>query len=425
VNSNIRARALNAFPAGISNGEWGLPAEALIGVAKGEGARLWDVTGREYLDFSIGWGSALVGHACPEVVEAVRGQALNGSNFAYLNEPVLHLAEEIRRISRAAQHLRFCASGTEATMYCQRLARAFMGRPKLLKFEGAYHGANEAGVTSLFPSRNLPFPQPEHTSAGTPSIDAELLVAPYNDLPCAQAIVTAHRGELAGIIIEPLQRCTPPEPGFLEGVRKLCDDAGILLIFDEVVTGFRLAYGGAQEYYGVVPDLVAYGKALGGGYPIGAFGGRRDVMDLVNEHNIGSERYVWMASTLGGNPISASAASAALSVLRRAGTYERLHALGHWFRSEIKSVLEHRQIIAQVIGDGPLAQIVFTDRKPNDYRSTARGDKKKARALMLGLFERGVFINPMGTKLYLSTVHDEAMCGAFCDRLDDVVQEIS
>ena len=189
----------------------------------------------------------------------------------------------------------------------------------LLKFEGAYHGANEAGVTSLFPSRNLPFPQPEHTSAGTPSVDAELLIAPYNDLAQTRSIVAGHRDELAGIIMEPLQRCTPPEPGFLRGIRELCDETGILLIFDEVVTGFRLAYGGAQEYYGVVPDLVAYGKALGGGYPIGAFGGRRDVMDLVNEHHIGSQQYVWMASTLGGNPISASAANAALSVLRRAG----------------------------------------------------------------------------------------------------------
>jgi glutamate-1-semialdehyde 2,1-aminomutase len=141
-----------------------------------------------------------------------------------------------------------------------------------------------------------------------------------------------HRGTLAGVIMEPLQRCTPPEPGFLQGVRRLCDELGVLLIFDEVVTGFRLAYGGAQEYYGVVPDLVAYGKALGGGYPIGAFGGRRDVMDLVNEHHIGGDRYVWMASTLGGNPISTAAANAALTVLRRPRTYERLHALGHWFR---------------------------------------------------------------------------------------------
>jgi glutamate-1-semialdehyde 2,1-aminomutase len=423
MTTNLRARALDAYPAGIANGEFGLPADALIVVARGNGARLWDAMGREFLDFSMGWGSCLVGHACPEVVDAVRSQATSGSNFAYLSEPALQLAEEIRRVSPAARHLRFCASGTEATMYCQRLARAFAGRPKLLKFEGAYHGANEAGIASLFPSRNLPFPQPEQTSAGTPSVEAELLVAPYNDLSQTEAIVRAHRHELAGVIMEPLQRCTPPEPGFLEGVRELCDSTGLLLIFDEVVTGFRLAYGGAQEYYRVVPDLVAYGKALGGGYPIGAFGGRRDVMDLVNEHHIGSARYVWMASTLGGNPISASAANAALAVLRRPGTYDRLHALGAWFRDELRSVLLRHQITAQVIGDGPLAQIVFSDRKVNDYRSMARGDKTKARAMMLGLFERGVFLNPMGTKLYLSIAHDEAICAAFCERLDDTLQD--
>jgi glutamate-1-semialdehyde 2,1-aminomutase len=308
-------------------------------------------------------------------------------------------------------------------MYCQRLARAFAGKPKLLKFEGAYHGANEAGVTSLFPSKNLDFPQPELTSAGTPSVAGELLVAPYNDLARTSAIIQAHRHELAGVIMEPLQRCTPPEPGFLEGVRQLCTDNGLMLIFDEVVTGFRLAYGGAQEYYGVVPDLVAYGKALGGGYPIGAFGGRADVMDLVNEHRIGNDSYVWMASTLGGNPISTAAAGAALGVFRQPGTYERLHALGNSFREMLRKVLRERQLIAQVIGDGPLAQIVFSDRKVNDYRSTARGDKVRARKMMLGLFARGVFINPMGTKLYLSLAHDEAICAAFCDRLDDTLSE--
>jgi len=421
---DVRARALRVFPGGISNGEFGLPHDALFAIRAGLGSRLWDTDGREWLDFSMGWGSCLVGHACPEVVEAVREQAAKGSNFAYLNEPALELAEEICRISPAAEHLRFCASGTEATMYCQQLARAFTGRPKILKFEGAYHGANAAGVTSLFPQQNLAFPQPERTSAGLPSVEYELLVAPYNDLEATEAIIRENRHELAAVIIEPLQRCTPPEPGFLAGVRRVCNESDVLLIFDEVVTGFRLAYGGAQAYYGVVPDLVAYGKALGGGYPIGAFGGRRDVMDLVNERHIGSDNYVWMASTLGGNPVSTSAANAALSVLRRPHTYDRLHQLGEWFRGELRGLLLKHELMAQVIGDGPLAQIVFTDRKVNDYRSTASGDKAMAKRMMFGLFQRGVFLNPMGTKLYLSIAHDEAICGEFCDRLDQVLKEI-
>ncbi len=309
-------------------------------------------------------------------------------------------------------------------MYCVRLARAYTGRAKILKFEGAYHGANEAGVTSLFPRKNLDFPRPERTSAGTPSVEHELLVAPYNELEPTAEIVRAHRSELAGVIMEPLQRCTPPEPGFLEGVRRLCTGAGVPLIFDEVVTGFRLAYGGAQEYYGVIPDLVAYGKALGGGYPIGAFGGRRDIMDLVDESRIGDDRYVWMASTLGGNPISAAAANAALGVLHRPGTYEKLHALGAAFRDGLRIALRNRQMTGQVIGDGPLAQVVFTDRPVNNYRSTARGDKVRARKLMLALFARGLFVNPMGTKLYLSIAHDPAICGEFLDRFDDALGEV-
>ncbi|MGE0714916.1 MAG: aspartate aminotransferase family protein [Alphaproteobacteria bacterium] len=422
--SDIATRALAAFPAGISNGEFGLPPEALTAIVRGEGARLWDADGREYLDFSMGWGSALVGHARPEVVGAVVRQAPLGANFAHLNDRVLAVAEEIRRVSPAAERLRFCASGTEATMYCQRLARAVTGRPRILKFEGAYHGANEAGVTSLFPARNLAFPEPELTSAGTPSAAHELLVAPWNDLARTEAILRAHAGTLAGVIMEPLQRCTPPVPGFLQGVRELCTELGLVLIWDEVVTGFRLAYGGAQEYYGVVPDLVAYGKALGGGYPIGAFGGRADIMEWVSEHRIGRDDYVWMASTLGGNPISAAAAEATLGVLRQPGTYEHLHGLGTRFRDMLRTTLADRQVTAQVIGDGPLAQVVFSDRPVFDYRSTARADKARGRRMMLGLFARGVFINPMGTKLYLSLAHDDAICAAFCDRLGDTLAEI-
>ena len=419
------SRALAAFPGGVSNGEYGLPAALLTVMERGEGCRLWDVEGHEFIDVSMGWGSCLVGHARPEVVAAVQAQAARGSNFAFVNDQVLALAEEIQRVSPAARRLRFCASGSEATMYCLRLARGFTGKPKVLKFEGAYHGANEVGVTSLFPHKGLPFPAAELTSAGTPAMAEGLLVAPYNDLATTQRIVADNAKDLAAVIVEPLQRCTPPEPGFLDGLRALCTDHGVLLIFDEVVTGFRLAYGGAQEYYRVIPDLVAYGKALGGGYPIGAFGGRADVMDMVDEARLGRPDYVWMASTLGGNPISTAAANATLAVFRNTATYIRLHGLGRDFRDGLRRVLADRQIPAQVIGDGPLAQIVFSPEPVRDYRSTARGDKALGRATMLGLFKRGVFLNPLGTKLYLSIAHDEAVCADVLDRLDDTLAEVT
>ncbi|MBX3412882.1 MAG: aspartate aminotransferase family protein [Pirellulales bacterium] len=414
--ASYRERSLAVFPAG-SNGEFNFTEELTRVFHRGEGCRLWDTEGREYLDFSLGWGSVLVGHARPEVVEVVQRRAPLGSNFSYITEETLLLAEEIVRVSPACERIRFCASGTEATMYCQRLARAFTGRAKLLKFEGAYHGANEVGVTSLFPSGQTPFPSPEPSSAGIAAlVDETVLIAPFNDLERTAAVVEEHVRDLAGIIVEPLQRCVPPLPGFLQGLRELATRYCVPLVFDEVVTGFRLAYGGAQEYYGVAPDLVAYGKALGGGYPIGAFGGRREIMDQVREDRLGQPDYVWTASTLGGNPISAAAARAALGVFRQPGTYERLHALGRYLRAGLDEVLAAFDLPAQIIGDGPLAQVVFSREPVRDYRSTQRGDRALTRRLMLELFARGIFLNPMGTKLYLSVAHDEAVCDDFLTR---------
>lgn len=419
--TTLTERSLHVFPAG-SNGEFNLPPELAIVIRRGRGCELWDDRDRHFFDFSMGWGSVLVGHARPEVVEAVTAQAPLGSNFSYVTEESLLLAEEIVRLSPACDAVRFCASGTEANMYCQRLARALTGRPKILKFEGAYHGANEIGVTSLFPSAPPRFPTPDPTSAGIDTLVAEqVLVAPFNDLEATREIVVRHADELAAVTVEPFQRCVSPQPGFLEGLRELTSQHGVQLIFDEVVTGFRLAYGGAQEYYGVVPDLVAYGKALGGGYPIGAFGGRREIMDLVREDRLGEDGYVWVASTLGGNPISTAAARAALRVFSAEGVYERLHALGRYLRSRVAGVLEGRGLEAQVIGDGPLAQIVFSREPVTDYRTTQRGDTNQKRALMLELFRRGIFLNPMGTKLYLSLAHDEKVCDEFAARLDDAL----
>ena len=419
----FRERSLAVFPAG-SNGEFNIPEELSLVIERGEGCQLWDTDGRRFLDFSMGWGSVLVGHAHPMVVQAVRERAARGSNFAYITDDALLLAEEIVRLSPACDRVRFCASGTEATMYCQRLARAATRRTKILKFEGAYHGANEIGVTSLFPTRPPRFPQPDPTSAGVDCVVRDnVLVAPFNDLDQTRQIVADHAADLAAVIVEPLQRCVPPKDGFLAGLREVTREHGAVLIFDEVVTGFRLAYGGAQEYYGVVPDLVAYGKALGGGYPIGAFGGRREIMELVREDRMGAPDYVWVASTLGGNPISTAAGRAALQVFAEEGVYRRLHELGKYLRRGMRKVLEQAHVTAQVIGDGPLAQVVFSDQPVVDYRSTQGGNRAQSRAIMLALFRRGIFLNPMGTKLYLSVAHDETVCDEFLAKFKQAVGE--
>lgn len=421
--STPAARALSVFPAG-SPGEYNLPPDLVTVLARGEGAAVWDTQGRRFLDFTMGWGSVLLGHAHPAVVDAVRRRAGLGSNFAYLSEPALELAEEIVRAVPCAERVRFCASGTEATAYTVRLARAYTGRAKVLKFEGAYHGANEIGTASLFPQRLLDFPAVEPTSAGLSAGSmADILVAPFNDLDATRRIAETHRRGLAAVVVEPLHRCTSPRPGFLEGLRALATEVGALLIFDEVVTGFRLAYGGAQAYYDVRPDVAALGKALGGGYPLGAVVGRSDVLDLVREDRLGQDRYVWFASSLGGNPVSAAAGVAALGEFRNPGVYARLFVLGEALRAGLRAALKDEGITAQVQGEGPLAAVVFTGTEVVDYRTAATADRQRARAFLLGLFRRGIFLNPMSTKLYLSLAHTEADIARFLDVARETLRE--
>jgi len=392
-------------------------------LSHGKGSRIYDVFGREYIDYSLAWGSTILGHAHPAIAEAVKRQLEKAFNFSYVTEQALELAEEIRNTIPCAEKVRFAASGTEATMYSIKLGKAYTGRNKLLKFEGSYHGAHDYGIMSLFPQRLVEFPMAQPTSAGTSqALSREVLIAPFNDLETTTQIIDRHRDQLGGVIVEPLQRCTPPEKGFLEGLREITRQREIPLIFDEVVTGFRLAYGGAQEYYGVTPDLAAFGKAMGGGFPIGAFCGKAEIMDLCIEANLGSENYVWVASTGGGNPVSMAASLATLQELRKPGTYERLHGLGNALREGLMEALRDLGITGQVIGDGPLGQVIFTREKIVDYRSAFGSDRAKGRRFMLGLFEKGLFLNPLGTKLYLSLAHTDEDIHAFLERAHAVLE---
>jgi len=407
ATDNFRDRALQFFPGG-SNGEYGIPEGDAPVLERGQGCRVWDTEGREYLDLTMAWGAVLVGHAHPKVLEAAAAAASKGANFAAVNRPMVELAERIADLSPCAERIRFVASGTEATMLCLRTARATTGRPKILKFEGAYHGQYPEGVTSLVGSDLPELPQPDSSGTGAPSVERDVLVAPYNDLASTRKILTDYSDELAAVIVEPLHRCIPPVDGFLQGLREATTRLGIVLVFDEVVTGFRLALGGAQEYYGVSPDLVAYGKGLGGGFPIGAFGGRADVMEAVNEQRLPGPNYAWSASTTGGNPVSSAAALAAIDVYSESGVYDRLHAMGMRFREQLDQALDQAGETAQVLGDGPLAQAVFLDRPVQSHRDWLAADRDRGRAVMFELLRRGVFLNPMGTKLYLSLAHTEA-----------------
>ena len=403
---NFRDRALRFFPDG-SNGEYGIPEGDAPVIERGRGCRVWDTGGREYLDMTMAWGAALVGHAHPKVLEAANAAAANGANFAAVTRPMVELAERIADISPCVERIRFVASGTEATMLCLRAARAATGRAKILKFEGAYHGQHPEGVTSLVGSDPPALPQPDPAGTGAPWVERDVLVAPYNDLAATEQILTDHTADLAAVIVEPLHRCITPVDGFLQGLREATAKRGIVLVFDEVVTGFRLALGGAQEYYGVSPDLVAYGKGLGGGFPIGAFGGSADIMEAVNEQRLPGPNYAWSASTTGGNPVSAAAALATIDLFSEPGVYDRLHAMGRLLRKRLERALGQAGETAQVLGDGPLAQSVFLDRPVLCHRDWLAADRQRGRAVMLEMLRLGVFLNPMGTKLYLSLAHGE------------------
>jgi glutamate-1-semialdehyde 2,1-aminomutase len=410
-----RERALASFPAG-SNGEFGIPAELVPVVERGLGPRVWDTDGREFLDFTMAWGAALVGHAHPKVIEAAAFAARDGANFAAVNRRSVELAERIRAISPCAERIRFVASGTEATMLCLRVANAATGRPKVLRFEGAYHGQHPVGIAGMIHGRPTQLPQCDPAGAGAAWVERDVLVAPYNDLETTSRIIGEHASELAAVIVEPFHRCLTPKPGFLEGLREVTRRNGIVLVFDEVVTGFRLALGGAQEYYGVSPDLVAYGKALGGGFPLGAYAGRADLMEVVNEHRLPGPNYAWSASTTGGNPVSCAAALATLDLLSEAGVHERLHAAGRRFRRLLGEALLSKGGAGQVLGDGPLGQVAFSAQPVIDQKTWLASDRARGRRVMLELIRRGVFLNPMGTKLYLSIAHDDAVIDGFVQR---------
>jgi glutamate-1-semialdehyde 2,1-aminomutase len=416
----FRERALARFPAG-SNGEYGIPAELVPVLQRGSGCRVWDTEGREFLDMTMAWGAALVGHAHPKIIEAATRQARDGANFAAVNARAVELAERIQSLSPCAEQIRFVASGTEATMLCLRIAQGATGRPKVLKFAGAYHGQHPVGVTSMLAGQPTVLPASDPSGAGAAWVERDVLTAPFNNLASTEKIISENAAELAAVIVEPLHRCITPAAGFLAGLRAVTKRHGIVLIFDEVVTGFRLALGGAQEYYGVRPDLVAYGKALGGGFPIGAYGGRPELMEVVAEHRLPGPHYVWSASTSGGNPVSCAAALATIEVLSERGVYPGFQEMGARLRRSIGEVLVAQGETAQILGDGPLAQVAFSAQPVIDQQSWLASDRARGRALMLALLRAGVFLNPMGTKLYLSLAHDAEAVAEFVRHFADAL----
>ena len=376
-------------------------------IAEGQGGRVRDISGNEYVDFLLGSGPMFVGHCHPEVLAAVQEQLPRGTTFFANNEPGIRLAAEIVDAVACADQVRFVSSGTEADAYAMRLARAFRGRDKILKFEGGYHGMSDWSLMSLAPRRPGNFPRPVPDSPGIPASAAdEVLIAPFNDADAAEALIRARQDELGGVIVEPFQRLIPPAPGFLARLRAVTAELGIPLIFDEVVTGFRFAYGGAQAYYGVTPDICTLGKIIGGGFPLAAIAGRADIMALFDRETVGSERFLMQIGTLSGNPVAAAAGLATLAVLRRPGAYEKVFATGRALMDGMGRILRDSRIPAQILGEPPLFDIVFADTAPHDYRGVLRADADRARRVNRALRERGVLKGE--SKYYVSLAHDDA-----------------
>jgi glutamate-1-semialdehyde 2,1-aminomutase len=371
TQSDWISRAAKVLPAaGFGNFDPGMV------ISRGEGSRVWDEDGREYVDYLIGSGPMLLGHGHPEVMEAVLAQLPLGMTFFANNARGIELAEAIVDAVPCCEQVRFVASGGEADMYAIRLARAFSGRTRILKFEGGYHGMSAEAQMSLAPAREVNFPTAVPDSAGIPqSVADEMLIAPFNDLDAVASLLEEH-GDVAAIIAEPLQRIIPAAPGFLQGLRELCDTHKVLLILDEIVTGFRLDYGGAQERYGVMPDICSLGKIIGGGFPLAAIGASAEIMAHFDKDVVGGDKWLMQLGTLSGNPVASVAGLKTMEVLRRPGQYDRLRALGQTLMDMQREALDAEGVSHRICGDPTLFDIYFTDRDPVDYRSARHTDPR-------------------------------------------------
>jgi glutamate-1-semialdehyde 2,1-aminomutase len=391
-----------------------------IVIGEGRAGRVWDVSGNEYVDFLLGSGPMFIGHAHPDVVAAVQAQIPRGVTFFANSEPGIRLAAAIVDAVPCAEKVRFTSTGTEADVYAMRVARAFRGRDKVMKFEGGFHGMSEYSLQSLAPKRPGNFPQAVPDGPGIPrSVSGDMLIAPFNNADMAESLILEHRDELAAVIVEPFQRLLKPRPGFLEALRAVTEECGIPLIFDEIVTGFRFAYGGAQEYYGVIPDICTLGKIVAGGFPLAAVCGRADIMRHFDRSEVGDD-VLPQIGTLSGNPVASVAGLATLEVLREAGTYDRVFATGRRLMDGLDGMIRERGLPAQVIGEPVLFDVVFAEGEIFDYRSGLQQDADALRRFNAELRRQGVLKGD--TKFYVSTAHNaddvEQTLAAFAAALD-------
>jgi glutamate-1-semialdehyde 2,1-aminomutase len=414
TNEGLFETAQHLFPGGVNS-----PVRAFRAVGgtprflmRGEGSRVWDAAGREYIDYVASWGPLICGHADPAVVRAVTNAAAAGTSFGAPTPAELELAELIKRAMPSLELLRFVNSGTEAVMSALRVARAFTQRDLILKFDGCYHGHAD-GMLVEAGSGALTFGAP--SSPGVPEATSELtLVAPFNDAEAVEEIFRVHGDRIAAVIIEPIAAnmgLILPQEGFLARVAASARRHGALLVFDEVITGFRVGLGGAQELYGITPDLTCLGKIIGGGLPVGAFGGRADVMRLLSP--LGD---VYQAGTLSGNPLAMAAGAAQLRRLFEAGAYPRLERLAADLEAGLRQALRGAGAEAQLHRVGSIFSLFFSSTPVVDLKTARAAGAKRYAAFFHAMLDRGVFLAPSAFEVgFISLAHSQ------CD-IEDTVQ---
>lgn len=404
---NLRARAERVLVGGVNSPVRAFKAvggEPLI-IERAAGSRVWDVDGREYIDYVCSWGALILGHAHPSVVAVIADQAQRGTSYGMTSPLEIELGEHISRAIPSIEKIRFVSSGTEATMSAVRLARAFTRRDLILKFEGGYHGHADAflsqagsGLATLSIS----------SSPGVPDAFARLtLNAPYNDVAAVEKMFAENAGKIAAVIVEPVAAnmgVVLPAPGFLETLRRITHRDGALLVFDEVITGFRLTNGGAQDVFGIPPDLTVLGKIIGGGLPVAAYGGRQDIMDMVAP--LGA---VYQAGTLSGNPLAMRAGLASLPLLSAEGTYDSLVRKAARLADGIRQALVDARISGQVNQVGSLLTLFFTRGAVSSYADAQGSNAGLFAAFFRNMLDRGILLPPSQFEaVFISTAHTDA-----------------
>ena len=405
-SEELFARAQRVIPGGVNS-----PVRAFKAVGGsppfivwGEGARVRDADGRTYIDYLASWGPLILGHTHPEVVQAVRAAALLGTSYGAPCPAEVELAERVNRLVPSMEKVRFVSSGTEAAMSALRLARGFTGRNKILKFEGCYHGhADSLLVAAGSGVATLGIPGSPGVPPGTV---ADTLTAPYNDVRAVEEVASVHGRDLAAIIVEPVagnMGCVPPASGYLESLREITRRAGALLVFDEVITGFRLGLGGAQAHYRITPDLTCLGKIIGGGLPVGAYGGRADIMGRV-----APEGPVYQAGTLSGNPLAMAAGCAALDALQAPGVYPRLAALTSRLTDGLASAAKAASVEVTINRVASMFTMFFCRGPVTDYASAKASDTARFARFFHGMLRRGVYLPPAQFEAaFVSLAHTE------------------